>query len=142
MTDQHRSAVGELWREVAHLWRAVNYIARREMTDQAEIDQITGSVQNAENHIESVRNALQAEIDRLAQQHPDVSLGGLQDAVSKLDPAVTALGEIKPSEGGTEETAKEEPPAKEETPAKEEPAKPSLERKAPAKRRTKRAKTS
>lgn len=99
--DRHVTA-GELehrLREITH--RFDERIAA--MATQADIDAITTQVDTVEQHVTGAQTAIQAELDALQQQiaagaqASALDLSGLQSAVAQLDPAVQALGELKPT---------------------------------------------
>lgn len=96
------------------------------MASQSDIDQITGQVQAVEQHVTDAQTALQSELDALQAQidagtaAAALDLSGLQAAVSQLDPAVTALGALKP-----DQAAAPQQPAPEPAPAPEQPSQPA-----------------
>jgi hypothetical protein len=63
---------------------------------QADIDALTGQVNQVASDLDAARSSLQAEIDKLAGQGVDVS--GLQSALAPVDGAVQALGQLQPSQ--------------------------------------------
>lgn len=109
--EQHQ----EITRRFESLERKIQRIESRqddmEAAEQAAIDQLTTELGVQHTAIEQVatdatasQKTLQAEFDSLAAANPGLDLSGLQAAVAAngaaiapLDPAVKALGEIKPT---------------------------------------------
>lgn len=83
------------------------------MTTQADIDQITAEVQTVQNDLNGARTQLQAEIDSLAQNNPQLDLTSLQQAVQPLDDAVKTLGALQPTSPNPPQPAPaaDEPPS-------------------------------
>ena len=66
------------------------------MASQQDVDAITTAIGQVETDLKSSSAAIQTELDALATANPSVDLTGLRSAVSGLDPAVQAIGALKP----------------------------------------------
>lgn len=66
------------------------------MGTQEQVDADTAAVQQVAADLATAQSTLQAELDTLAQEHPQVNLAPLNEAVAKLDPAVRALAALTP----------------------------------------------
>ena len=66
------------------------------MGTQADVDAITTAIGQVETDLKASSDAIQAELDQLAAANPGVDLTALRSAVSGLDPAVQAIGALKP----------------------------------------------
>jgi uncharacterized protein YlxW (UPF0749 family) len=88
-----------LQNQLKHLTVRINSLHRKvtEMADatQADIDALTGQVQQVATDLDDARTKLQAEIDALANDGVDIT--ALQEAIAPLDTAVQALGNIGPT---------------------------------------------
>lgn len=101
------------------------------MATQADVDAITTQVEAVEQHVTDAQTAIQAELDALASANPALDLSALTAAVGKLDPAVQALGTLKPDAPAAPAPAEPAAPA-EPVAAEPAPADPTLPSSSPA----------
>ncbi len=67
------------------------------MASQSDVDALTTQVDQVATDLTAAQTSLQSEIDTLAAANPSLDLSALQSAVTPLDSAVQALGQIKPA---------------------------------------------
>jgi hypothetical protein len=76
--------------------RKITTIERKQMATQEQVDALTAAVGTVSADLATAKTTIQAEIDKLAGEHPQVNLEALTTAVDALDPAVQALDQLKP----------------------------------------------
>jgi predicted nucleic acid-binding Zn-ribbon protein len=93
------------------MFRDVREIKEIVMATQADVDAILTAVQQVEADIQTASDSIQTELNALANQNPSVDLSALQAEVSKLDPAVQALGALTPQAPAPAASPADNPPA-------------------------------
>lgn len=127
MTDEQEEWLEALGRYLHHAERRflrledqISLLEGVQMGTQGEVDAATQAIQKVSDDISNVRGVLQTEIDNIAAAHPGVDLSKLNAGVALLDPAVEALGALKPE-------APPAPPAETTTPPAEATPAPPVE---------------
>lgn len=67
------------------------------MSQQESVDTLTAKVGEIGTELETDVATIQAELNKIAGEHPAVNLDALTAAVGALDPKAKALGELKPA---------------------------------------------
>lgn len=78
------------------IWQAITQLKEQTMATQEQVDALTAAVSKVSGDLATAKTTIQAEIDRLAGEHPAVNLEALTAAVNALDPAVQALDTLAP----------------------------------------------